>query len=292
MKKFLLLALVATNAFAADAVVEYFHPGFNHYFLTANKEEQVKLDNEFSDIFPMPIKWHRTGIVYETPELSNDTVPVCRFFSVNFHPLSSHFYTANKEECELVKQNKDWLYEGIAFNAVLPINEVCPANLQPITRYYNNGKQKAPNHRFVIDGEAASIMEQANWIKEGVVFCVNGHNIALSETSKLIGSLWTFTYKYGKYDYTDTFAFTQIVSNNNSTYPFIALGKNKYGYPTQAAYSFEYNKIIVISPMAFTRDVFLIDVNNNTVTGCYYFDYGQDQVITELCSLAVGFRPS
>jgi serine protease len=45
------------------------------------------------------------------------TVPVCRFYGTPGRGPNSHFYTANATECQIVKQDPGWTYEGIAFYA-------------------------------------------------------------------------------------------------------------------------------------------------------------------------------
>ena len=75
-----------------------------------------------------------------------------RFFSANFAPRSSHFYTSNAAECEILKTNPDWQFESIAFHTPQPDDDgTCALGTDPVYRMYNNGQTGAPNHRFTTD---------------------------------------------------------------------------------------------------------------------------------------------
>jgi hypothetical protein len=70
-------------------VIEYYHPVFNHYFVTAIPAEIANLDTD-----ALSADWDRTGqafIVFQSGVAG--TAPVRRFFSASFAPKSSHFYT-------------------------------------------------------------------------------------------------------------------------------------------------------------------------------------------------------
>ena len=98
-------------------VVEYFHSGFGHYFMTADPDEIAGLDGgAYGGVFT------RTGQTFKGRDgPANGAIAVCRFFTVTFAPLSSHFYTADAPECEGLKANPDWQYEKIAFFDAVPI---------------------------------------------------------------------------------------------------------------------------------------------------------------------------
>jgi hypothetical protein len=97
---------------------------------------------------------------------------VCRFFSVAFAPKSSHFYTANPAECEKVKANGDWIYEGIAGYVLPPEGSSGCERGTPLYRLYNNGEGGAPSHAYTTDPGEAEYWTQAGWISEGVLGCV------------------------------------------------------------------------------------------------------------------------
>lgn len=151
---------------------EYFHPAFNHYFVTAIADEIGKLDAGVFD------GWQRTGqsfSVYSTTAPA--AAPVCRFFSTSFDPKSSHFYTAEAAECATVKANANWQFEGDVFGvAAASAAGECAAGLVPLYRMYNNGEGAAPNHRYTTDIDVRALMVANGWIPEGsgigVVACV------------------------------------------------------------------------------------------------------------------------
>jgi hypothetical protein len=153
---------------APIVVVEYYHTGFGHYFITADPDEIAGLDaGAYGGVFV------RTG---EEFLARNGPVPgtndVCRFFTVAFAPKSSHFYTADPPECAFVKLNPNWQYEKIAFYIDVPAGGVCDVGLVPVYRLYNNGMTGAPNHRFTT---SLAIYNQftttLGWAPEGIRFC-------------------------------------------------------------------------------------------------------------------------
>lgn len=147
------------------AAVEYFYADWGHYFITAVPAEINALD---AGVFA---GWVRTGSrinVYATDGAPASTVGVCRFFSTTFNPKSSHFYTASQSECDVVKANPNWQFEGVVFNIALPAADgSCASGSQPVYRLYNNGQGAAPNHRFTTDPEIRQQMLAQGWIAEG-----------------------------------------------------------------------------------------------------------------------------
>ena len=156
-------------------VVEFFHAGFGHYFVTHVVAEIDALDGgQF-------VGWARTGRSFNGYTSANGVVfPVCRFFTVAFAPKSSHFYTPFASECESLKAGRDWQFEGEAFFVDLPdADGVCAEAATPVYRLYNNGMNGAPNHRYVTDAALRSEMLAQGWVSEGlgplgVIFCVPG----------------------------------------------------------------------------------------------------------------------
>ena len=158
----------------AVPVVEYYHAAFNHYFMTADPTEMATLDN---GVIP---GWTRTGQSFGAyrqifPGLS----PVCRLFNNSFAPLSSHFYSAQPNECFYAETYPGWAWqlEGIAMYANTP-NTMggCATGLSPVYRLYNNGQGGAPNHRYTTSLEVRSAMLAQGWVPEGngpqgVVMC-------------------------------------------------------------------------------------------------------------------------
>lgn len=154
---------------APIAAVEYFHAGFGHYFLTAQADEIAGLDGgAYGGAFA------RTGLEFNVRDGPADgTIPVCRFFTVTFAPKSSHFYTSDPDECEVVRNNPDWQFEKIAFYVHRYDGGACPAGTIPVYRLYNNGQTGAPNHRFTTNlALYGNFVNTQGWAAEGVRFCV------------------------------------------------------------------------------------------------------------------------
>lgn len=155
--------LPAPTASGAPIVIEYYHPGFDHYFMTASRDEVAILDD---GLLPM---WKRTGQSFKANPLDAlGMANVCRFFSVAFAPKSSHFYTPSVSECALTKLNPDWAFEAEVFS-VSPVSAsgACADATVPLYRLYNNGMGGAPNHRYTTGLSIRAVMLAAGWIPEG-----------------------------------------------------------------------------------------------------------------------------
>jgi hypothetical protein len=102
---------------------------------------------------------------------------------------SSHFYTPNPVECDGVKLNPDWQYEGLKLYAPVPASDgTCPAGTRGVYRMYNQGQGGAPNHRFTTELAVRATMLAAGWVKEGdgpvgVSFCSPQPAIVLSSAA-------------------------------------------------------------------------------------------------------------
>jgi hypothetical protein len=144
-------------------LVEYFHAGFGHYFVTHLVAEIAKLDDgTFAG-------WERTGrTIRAWAQPTSGSSPVCRFFSASFAPKSSHFYTSFAPECATLKGNAGWTFEGDVFHVGLPAADgSCATGTQPVYRLYNDGQGGAPNHRFTTDPALRSRMLAEGWVPEG-----------------------------------------------------------------------------------------------------------------------------
>lgn len=157
----------------ATTAIEYHHAEWDHYFMTSIPGEISALD---SGAFA---GWTRTGESFnvyptDTPGMSNQ----CRFFSTAFAPKSSHFYTALSSECEILKQNANWQFEGLVAALAIPDGGGgCAPNMRSLYRLYNNGQGAAPNHRYTTSLAIRSDMIAKGWIPEGfgtdgVIACV------------------------------------------------------------------------------------------------------------------------
>jgi hypothetical protein len=158
------------------AAVEYYHAGWDMYFVTALPDEIAALDGgAFGGV------WTRTGQqfnVYALEGAPASSSTVSRFFGTMFDPKSSHVYTANEAEYDALVSGAiaGWQLEGPVFSAPLPAhNGKCPAGTIPVYRLYNNGMGGAPNHRLITDANEFAQMLADGWIPEGqgigVGFC-------------------------------------------------------------------------------------------------------------------------
>jgi len=144
--------------------VEYYHAEFNHYFITAFPDEQAVLDGgAFGGA------WKRTGEQFPVWTKGSAISPaVCRFFSTNFAPKSSHFYTPVSTECQSVKTSPDWQFEAVAFFMELTdADGNCAPGTAPLYRLYNNGEGGAPNHRYTANRAVFDQMVALGWVPEG-----------------------------------------------------------------------------------------------------------------------------
>jgi hypothetical protein len=165
-----LLSGIVSVAFAVNAqaaVIEFFNPDLNNYFITAEPAEQ-----DFVDTGGVG-RWLRTGNAFATGGPNQ----VCRFYGNSFGP-NSHFYTAEPAECAYLKSiytpnAKSWNFESNDFLTTPAVNGTCPAALVPVYRAYNNGFARGidSNHRITSNHAAYLETVAAGSIGEGVVMC-------------------------------------------------------------------------------------------------------------------------
>lgn len=152
----------------ADAdVVEFVYPPANHYFLTASPEEAAAL--------AATGLWVRTGFhfhAWSVAAAAPGTASVCRFTGTPNIGPNSHFFTADANECAIVRTNPYWVDEGIAFRTLVPSNGSCAAGTIPVIRFFHaDGDVTSVRHRYVVDPAEAANMRAAGWLEEGAVFC-------------------------------------------------------------------------------------------------------------------------
>jgi hypothetical protein len=148
---------------ALGLAVEFYHPQFDHYFITADPAEAASL--AAGNLPP----WVPTGLTFKvwTGPGTNIT-NVWRFFSASFAPLSSHFYTNNPTEAAGLIAGNVWTLEEVnAFYMIASPDGTCPSGTIPLYRLYNNGMGGAPNHRYTIDSATRTLMIGKGWIPEG-----------------------------------------------------------------------------------------------------------------------------
>ena len=158
-------------------VTEYYNSITDHYFVTSGDGERASIDSGGAGP-----GWSRTGFSFTvSPGPREGWTPVCRFYGnpqvENGRRIgpNSHFYTVSPAECELVKRDRGWVYEGTAFYAVTSVDSgPCPVGTRALWRAYNNGfPAKDANHRYATDRALLDAMAPRGWSVEGVAMCVN-----------------------------------------------------------------------------------------------------------------------
>jgi uncharacterized protein (DUF1800 family) len=167
------LALSAGGTLAAEptaTIVEYFNTVLGHYFMSADAAEQRSVESGGAGA-----GWIRTGGTFNVFSHPGDAVglsPVCRFYGTPGIGPNSHFYTADRAECEAVKLDRGWLYEGVAFYIAEAAGGRCGAGSTAVYRSYNNGfARNDSNHRFSVDATVFAKSSASGYSPEGVVMC-------------------------------------------------------------------------------------------------------------------------
>lgn len=167
------LAALATGAGAAEPTalaVEYFNTTLGHYFVTADPAEMRSVEGGGAGP-----GWIRTGGQFGVFARADDApglTPVCRFYGTPGIGPNSHFYAADPAECERVKGDRGWTYEGIGFYALPASPAGCGSDATPVYRSYNNGfARNDSNHRFTVDPTVFARAPSTGYQPEGVAMC-------------------------------------------------------------------------------------------------------------------------
>jgi hypothetical protein len=117
--------------------------------------------------------WARTGCTFNVyPPESTVGAAACRFFGKPGVGPNTHFFTLLANECQDVKNNPLWIFEGLVFRTEGPdAIGACAANRVPAIRMHNNGKGGRANHRYLTSHSEVGVMLDRGWIVEGPVFC-------------------------------------------------------------------------------------------------------------------------
>lgn len=153
--------------------LEFYNTTLKHYFMAAGRDEIANIRGGSAGP-----SWVETGQSFKVfSQLPSDTftdiAPVCRFYGVPLGGPNSHFFTASFPECETVRRNGGWFYEGIGFY-IMPVqsNGQCPAGYLSVNRAYNMGfPRNDSNHRFTTSDSTIRQMGDAGWGVEGTVMC-------------------------------------------------------------------------------------------------------------------------
>jgi hypothetical protein len=161
------------NAAGEKRALEFHNTILDHYFVAAGQDEIDIIRNGGAGQ-----GWELTGQSFKVwPSLPSDAFtpvgPVCRFYGNPPRGPNSHFFTASNSECDLVRGQGGWLYEGIGFY-IQPVDSsgVCPPGLLSVNRAYNNGfPRNDSNHRFTTSDSTVREMGRKGWAVEGTVMC-------------------------------------------------------------------------------------------------------------------------
>lgn len=161
---------------AQQSFVEYYEPELDHYFITADSNEQAYLYTGGAG------NWQRTGYAFK----EGGSAPLCRFYgntaispaTGTIYGPNSHFYTVNAAECAELKaaynpMAPSWKFESDSDQSTAALGGTCAAGLVPVYRAYNNGYARGvdSNHRLGSDFAAYLATVAAGWLAEGVVMC-------------------------------------------------------------------------------------------------------------------------
>lgn len=152
-------------------VIEYYHAGLDHYFITWLPAEIAALETGTT------IKgWARTGRKFKATTFPGAGLQaVCRFY---IPPAlgDSHFFGRGQAECADTRTRFAALIEEDAayMQMALPVAGVCPASTTPVYRVFSN--RADANHRYMTERAVRDAMVAMGWVAEGdgpdlVVMC-------------------------------------------------------------------------------------------------------------------------
>ncbi len=153
-------------------VVEFYHAGLDHYFMTGNPGEAAAIDAGSAGP-----GWVRTGESFK----GGGTNFVCRFYGSTSPGPNSHFYTVTPSECGSLKSlqkttpatERRWNFEDLDFATTPTSGGNCPVSTVPVYRVYNNGFARGidSNHRFSTNRAIIDQMVARGWLYEGPQMC-------------------------------------------------------------------------------------------------------------------------
>jgi serine protease len=154
-------ALAAPSPPVPVTLVEYYHAGFDHYFMTWVAAEIALLDAG-------TLKgWARTGRTIRALESAvAGTSAVCRIY-IPPGKGDGHFFGRDAAECEdTMTKNPTFVLESPAFFHLYPPSVGnCAVGTVPVYRVFSN--RVDANHRYTTDRAVRDAMVAKGWVAEG-----------------------------------------------------------------------------------------------------------------------------
>jgi hypothetical protein len=143
--------------------VEFYHAGYDHYFVAASAQDISDLDN---GVHP---GWSRTNYVFDVwDRAGGNTNPVCRYYIPPGYG-DSHFFSASPEECAIALVKFPFLVKetDAAFYIALPdtTTGACASDEVPVYRLWNGRTDS--NHRYTTSVTIKSLMIANGYVAEG-----------------------------------------------------------------------------------------------------------------------------
>jgi hypothetical protein len=143
--------------------VEFYHAGFDHYFVAASAQEIFDLDTGVHQ------GWARTSYTFQVWDgAGGNTNPVCRYYIPPGYG-NSHFFSAAPDECAIALVKFPWLNKetDAAFYIALPdtATGACASNETPVYRLWNGRADS--NHRYTTSAAVKAAMLAKGYIAEG-----------------------------------------------------------------------------------------------------------------------------
>ena len=153
-------------------VVEFYTAASKKYFMTGRPDEVAILDS-------VPAVWRRTGQRFATHRIDSPVgVDVCRFWAFDNASINTHFHSASRSDCALVRGQPWARDEGVPMRAQTLIQlqtlvpptpaPFCPADTVKVIRLFN---KTTINHRYLTESVLSRTTLTADWQSDGVAFC-------------------------------------------------------------------------------------------------------------------------
>ncbi|MCC6194736.1 MAG: M36 family metallopeptidase [Burkholderiales bacterium] len=160
----------AADPGAKAVAVEFYHQGFDHYFITWVAAEIASLDSGLTK------GWARTGQTFNVyVDAPPGTAPVCRIY-IPPGKGDGHFFGRDANECAgTMSKNPTFILESPDFFHLIPPSAGnCAAGTVPVYRVFSN--RADANHRYTTSRATRDLMVTRGWLAEGdgpdmVVMC-------------------------------------------------------------------------------------------------------------------------